>query len=135
MYGFNFANVVNYAELANLMAPRPFMVERGHDDGAGMDEWVSLEYAKVRFCDQMGIGGNTTIEYFNGQHTIHGARTFDFLPRHLRHPEMASHSRTSTQRVRSKDYRDPAEATRFCREKSDSAVPVMSLAPRLNVRY
>jgi hypothetical protein len=28
LYEFNFANVVNYAELACLMAPRPFMVER-----------------------------------------------------------------------------------------------------------
>ena len=29
MIEFDFANVVNYAELGNLMAPRPFMVERG----------------------------------------------------------------------------------------------------------
>jgi hypothetical protein len=29
MIEFNFANVVNYSDLANLMAPRPFMVERG----------------------------------------------------------------------------------------------------------
>ena len=31
-----------------LMIPRPFMVERGHDDGVGIDEWVALEFAKVR---------------------------------------------------------------------------------------
>jgi hypothetical protein len=88
MYEFNFANVVNYAELANLMAPRPFMVERGHDDGVGMDEWISLEYAKVRrFYDKMGIPNNTTIEVFNGPHTIHGVGTFEFLRQHLMSPK------------------------------------------------
>ena len=25
------------------IAPRPFMVERGHDDGVGLDEWVAFE--------------------------------------------------------------------------------------------
>jgi dienelactone hydrolase len=88
MYEFNFANVVNYAELANLLAPRPFMVERGHNDGVGMDEWISFEYAKVRhFYDQMGIGDKTTMEFFNGPHTIHGVGTFEFLRRHLQHPQ------------------------------------------------
>jgi len=87
MYEFNFANVVNYAELANLMAPRPFMVERGHRNQVGMDEWISFEYSRVRrFYDEMGIGGNTTIEYFNGPHTIHGEGTFEFLRPHLKHP-------------------------------------------------
>jgi hypothetical protein len=87
MYEFNFANVVNYGELANLMAPRPFMVERGHDDGVGMDEWISHEYAKVRrFYDKMGIPDRTSIEFFNGPHTIHGVATFEFLRRHLRWP-------------------------------------------------
>jgi dienelactone hydrolase len=87
MYEFNFANVVNYGELANLMAPRPFMVERGHDDEVGMDEWITFEYAKVRrFYDKMGIPDHTAIEFFNGPHTIHGVGTFDFLRRHLRWP-------------------------------------------------
>jgi dienelactone hydrolase len=88
MYEFNFANVVNYGELANLIAPRPFMVERGHDDGVGMDEWISFEYAKVRrFYDKMGISDRTTMEFFNGPHTIHGVGTFEFLRRQLKHPK------------------------------------------------
>jgi dienelactone hydrolase len=87
MYEFDFANVVNYADLANLMAPRPFMVERGHDDPVGMDEWIAYEYARVRrFYDQMGIGDKTEIEFFNGPHTIHGVGTFEFLRRHLQWP-------------------------------------------------
>ena len=95
MYEFNFANVVNYGELANLMAPRPFMVERGHDDGVGMDEWIAFEYAKVRrFYDRMGISDRTTIEFFNGPHTIHGVGTFEFLRRHLQHRSGGSRGET-----------------------------------------
>jgi dienelactone hydrolase len=87
MYEFNFANIVNYADLADLMAPRPFMVERGHDDPVGVDEWVSHEYADVRkFYDKMGIGDRTEIEFFNGPHMIHGAGTFQFLRHHLQWP-------------------------------------------------
>jgi hypothetical protein len=42
MLEFDFANVVNYSDLAKLMAPRPFMVERGHSDTVAPDEWVRL---------------------------------------------------------------------------------------------
>jgi dienelactone hydrolase len=87
MYEFNFANIINYDDLADLMAPRPFMVERGHDDVVGLDEWVAFEYANVReFYDKMGIGNSTEIEFFNGPHTIHGVGTFQFLHHHLRWP-------------------------------------------------
>ena len=90
MYEFNFANVVNYSDLANLMAPRPFMVERGHDDPVSVDEWVAYEYAAVRrFYDKMSAGDKTEIEFFNGPHTIHGVGTFEFLHRHLRWPGIA----------------------------------------------
>jgi hypothetical protein len=88
MLEFDFANVVNYSDLANLMAPRPFMVERGHEDGVAPDEWVAYEYAKVRrFYTRMGIGDRTEIEFFNGPHTIHGVGTFAFLRKHLRWPQ------------------------------------------------
>ena len=88
MLEFNFANVVNYSDLANLMAPRPFMVERGHEDGVAPDEWVAFEYAKVRrFYARMGIPDRTEIEFFKGPHTIHGVGTFAFLRRQLRWPE------------------------------------------------
>src|SRR5579863_6332211 len=88
MYEFDFANTVNYAELAELMAPRPFMVERGHDDPVGLDEWVAFEYAKVReFYDKMGIGDQTEIEFFSGPHEVHRKGTFRFLKQHLQWPE------------------------------------------------
>ena len=58
MFEWNMGHVANYAELASLMAPRPFMVERGHDDGVAPDEWVAWEYAKVRrLVRQAGLGG------------------------------------------------------------------------------
>jgi dienelactone hydrolase len=82
---FNMGNTFNYAELAYLMVPRPFMVERGHHDGVAPDEWVASEYAKVRWVyDNLGLSDRTAIEFFNGGHTINGQGTFDFLHKHLR---------------------------------------------------
>jgi dienelactone hydrolase len=88
MLEFDFANVVNYSDLAKLMAPRPFMVERGHDDVVAPDEWVAFEYAKVRwFYDtRMHLPERTTIEFFDGPHEIHGQGTFQFLREQLRRP-------------------------------------------------
>ena len=84
MYEFNFANIMNYGELANLIAPRPFMVERGHYDGVSPDQTVAYEYAKVRwFYAYMGIPGRTQIQLLSGPHTVYGQGTFEFLRRHL----------------------------------------------------
>jgi hypothetical protein len=95
MYEFNFANIVNYAELANLMAPRPFMVERGHYDPVAPDNRVASEYAKVRwFYSYMGMPEKTAIEFFNGPHEIHGVMTFEFLRRHLRWPGPSAAARS-----------------------------------------
>jgi hypothetical protein len=81
---WNMGHIANYAELAGLMAPRPFMVERGHNDGVAPDEWVAEEYAKVqRLYDKLGLSDRTEIEFFNGPHTINGVKTFGFLHRHL----------------------------------------------------
>jgi hypothetical protein len=81
-------HVANYAELSSLMAPRPFMVERGHDDGVAPDEWVAWEFAKVRrHYVKLGIGEKAEIEFFNGPHSINGQATYSFLHRHLNWPE------------------------------------------------
>lgn len=85
---FNLGNTFNYAELSWLICPRPFMVERGHDDGVAPDEWVAYEYAKTRrHYVKLGLGSRTEIEFFDGPHTIHGVGTFAFLHRHLGWPE------------------------------------------------
>jgi dienelactone hydrolase len=84
MYEFNLGNTFNYAEMAYLISPRPFMVERGHDDGVGIDEQVAYEYAKVRrHYSRLRIPERTEIEFFAGGHEIHGRGTFAFLDRHL----------------------------------------------------
>ena len=84
---FDMGNKFNYAEAAYLMAPRPFMVERGHHDAVAPDEWVSGEYAKVRWLyAQLGLSDRTEIEYYNGGHTINGKGTFDFLQKQLQWP-------------------------------------------------
>ena len=81
---WDLGHTFNYAEMAALIAPRPFMVERGHSDGVAIDEWVAYEFAKVRrHYDQIGIPGNCSIEYFNGGHKINGVGTFQFLDQHL----------------------------------------------------
>jgi len=84
---FNHGRTFNYAEMAALIAPRPFMVERGHNDGVAPDEWVAFEYAKVRrLYAQLQVPERTTIEYFNGPHAINGVGTFEFLQQHLNWP-------------------------------------------------
>src|SRR5260370_21232331 len=69
---FNLGGIASHAEMAMLMAPRPFMVERGHRDGVGVDEWVAYEFAKVlRFSDESGIGDPARIGFVQGTHLDH----------------------------------------------------------------
>jgi hypothetical protein len=85
---FGMGTSFNYAEMAALMAPRPFMVERGHADPVARDETVAWEYARLRrLYDGLGLGGRTEIEFFDGGHEVHGRGTFAFLHRHLGWPE------------------------------------------------
>jgi dienelactone hydrolase len=89
MYEFDLGNTFNYAEMAHLIAPRPFMVERGHDDGVGTDEMVAYEYAKVRYlyANKLKVPERTTVEFFPGGHQINARGTFEFLKRQLDHPK------------------------------------------------
>jgi dienelactone hydrolase len=87
MYEFGLSEFANYAEMAALIAPRPFQVERGHDDGVAPDEWIGYEFAKVRrLYDLLGIPDRADITYFNGPHEIRGTGTFPFLNRQLGDP-------------------------------------------------
>lgn len=84
---FDMGSTYNYSEMVALLAPRPFMVERGHGDGVAPDEWVAYEYAKVRrLYDALRIGDRTEIEVFDGLHEINGKGTFRFLETHLNWP-------------------------------------------------
>jgi dienelactone hydrolase len=84
---WNLGQTFDYAEMAYLMVPRPFMVERGHLDLVGRDAWVAHEYAKVAWLyAQLGLADRTAIEFFQGGHSIRGEGTFEFLHRHLNWP-------------------------------------------------
>jgi dienelactone hydrolase len=84
---WNWGQTFDYAEMAYLIFPRPFMVERGHLDLVARDQWVAHEYAKVRFLyAQLGLADRTDIEFFQGGHSINGQGTFAFLQKHLRWP-------------------------------------------------
>ncbi len=89
---WNLGHTFDYAEMSYLMFPRPFMVERGHNDLVGRDQWVAHEFAKLRWLyAQFGLSDRVAIEFFQGGHSIHGTGTFDFLHQHLqwpKHPEI-----------------------------------------------
>ncbi|MEL6110003.1 MAG: hypothetical protein AAFU85_28660, partial [Planctomycetota bacterium] len=85
IFEFGLGKTFNYAEMAALIAPRPFMVERGHFDGVAPDDRVAKEFAKVRhlYAARLKLPDRCEIEWFDGPHTIHGEGTFAFLRRHL----------------------------------------------------
>jgi len=88
IFEFDLGSNFNYSEMAALICPRPFMVERGHFDGVSSDERVAYEFAKVRhlYQAQLGIGDRCEIEWFPGPHEIHLVGTLEFLRRHLKWP-------------------------------------------------
>lgn len=89
IFEWDLGSTFNYAEMAALICPRPFMVERGHFDGVGVDEQVGYEFAKVQhlYAAKLKIPGNCEIEWFDGPHKINGQKTYDFLHRHLKWPK------------------------------------------------
>lgn len=89
IFEWDLGSTFNYAEMAGLIAPRPFMVERGHYDGVASDETVGWEFAKVRFLYQgkLKLKDRCEIEWFDGPHSINGKGTYDFLHRHLNWPK------------------------------------------------
>jgi dienelactone hydrolase len=88
IFEFDLGSTFNYSEMAALICPRPFMVERGHFDGVSSDERVAYEFAKVRHLYQarLKLANRCEIEWFPGPHEIHAVGTFDFLRRHLAWP-------------------------------------------------
>jgi cephalosporin-C deacetylase-like acetyl esterase len=89
IFEWDLGSTFNYAEMAALIAPRPFMVERGHFDGVAPDETVAYEFAKVRnlYAARLKLPPeDCQIEWFVGPHTIHGVGTFKFLHHHLKWP-------------------------------------------------
>ena len=90
IFEFDLGSTFNYAEMAALIAPRPFMVERGHFDTVAPDETVGYEFAKVRnlYNARLKLSPDRCqIEWFVGPHTINGVGTYEFLHHHLKWPK------------------------------------------------
>ena len=108
MFEFDLGHTFNYAEMAYLIAPRPFMVERGHRDGVGIDEWVAYEYAKVRMLyADLKIPERTEIEYFDGPHKIHAVGHVRFLASAFELADAARMTRLAASRSGARRQRAP----------------------------
>ncbi|MDR0521973.1 MAG: hypothetical protein LBH00_09010 [Planctomycetaceae bacterium] len=85
IFEFDLANTFDYSDMARLIAPRPFMVERGYHDGVGWDEFVAFEYAKVfdYYAYRLKKPERTAIHFFNGKHKINGEETYPWLDKML----------------------------------------------------
>jgi len=84
---FNMGSTFSYAEMAYLIFPRPFMVERGRHDLVQPDHWVASEYAKVEHLyEQFNMLDRTEIEFFQGGHASRNEGTIRFLRKHLQWP-------------------------------------------------
>ena len=98
VYKWNMGNTFTHAEMAAMIAPRPFMVESGYLDGVAAHEMVAYEFEKIRrLYTAMGIEDRIDIEFFMGRHDIHGVGTFRFLHKHLDWP--APKFPTETQQI------------------------------------
>lgn len=121
IFEWNLGGTFNYAEMAALICPRPFMVERGHFDGVAPDETVAYEFAKVRnlYQARLGIGDRCEIEWFVGPHSINGVGAYAFLEKHLDHsspvsgPEIADTDRRESHDDRGDGYQSLTEAQRI----------------------
>jgi dienelactone hydrolase len=89
IFEFDLGNTFNYAEMAALICPRPFMVERFHHHDLFADK-TCAEFAKVRLLyENMGVADRTAMTYYGSYQnkTPYSDReTFDFLHKHLRWP-------------------------------------------------
>jgi len=86
MFEFNLGNTFNYSDLASLIAPRPFFIERGNFDGVAWDEEVGYEYGKVlhHYQAQLDIPERLGIDWFKGPHRVNAVKSLEFLNRFLR---------------------------------------------------
>ncbi len=82
IYEWNMANIASHAELAALAIqlhprPIPFLVERGHRDQVGTDEWVEYEFRRLKgYAPKPGLAA---LAFFEGDHRTDGAAAIPFL--------------------------------------------------------
>ncbi|MFN7542919.1 MAG: alpha/beta hydrolase family protein [Acidobacteriota bacterium] len=82
IYEWNQANVASHAELAAMAAllherPIPFLVERGHRDRVGTDEWVNYEFERLK--KYVSDPELRRLAFFDGEHRTDGEAAIPFL--------------------------------------------------------
>jgi len=84
---WNMAGTFSHAELAGLIAPRPFLVERGHEDPVSRDDWVTAEFERVkqRYAT-LGIAESAEFSFFDGKHEANVEAAIRFFERHFNWP-------------------------------------------------
>jgi dienelactone hydrolase len=90
IFEFDLGSTFNYADLAALICPRPFMVEDFGGSGL-MGRGAAAEFATVRLrYEGLGLGERVAMTYyphFQGRTEYRPRETFTFLHTHLRWPE------------------------------------------------
>jgi hypothetical protein len=89
IFEFDLGSRFNYAELAAMICPRPFMVESFHHSGL-FEDHIRAEYACVSLLyENLGISERTRTAYWPTSHPrevyVH-RQTFDFLHEKLNWP-------------------------------------------------
>lgn len=85
MFEWRQAWVASHAELAALglklhKQPIPFFVERGHQDGVGIDEWVIREFDRLKsYTPNLNL---IRIAFFDGPHRVDGVEALPWLKSH-----------------------------------------------------
>lgn len=91
LYEWNQLNTFTHAEMAQLIIPRPFMVENGYFDGVKPDEWAGYEFAKVkRTYQKLGVGDRAVFGTHMGGHEVHADTILPFLHKYLDWPVPAT---------------------------------------------
>ena len=83
---FNMINTFSHAEMIALLAPRPFMIERGFFDPCGDNRSVGSECGKVRelYAGRLKRPERLTIDWFVGGHEADPPEVIRFLDQHFR---------------------------------------------------
>lgn len=72
------------ADLASLIAPRPFLVQHGKADRIGWWPQVVDEFERARsHWDQLGAGGDVALQLHEGGHSVDAAPVVDWLRRYF----------------------------------------------------
>ncbi len=85
-FNFDLLRSFNHSDLAQMVAPRPFMVEIGDQDGVVVRprRFADLEIQRVLdLYRRLGIPERAGVAAFQGPHKVDGTKTFPFLDRWL----------------------------------------------------